>query len=266
MGKITKVALILIGIGLLLGLLSVFLVRGDWTGYNSKGNEYVSKKYESNNGIKEIVIDESANSTIIRSADIDNVVIDYYDNPDEPAYQIEESDGKLIFSRHDRSIFRLINIDLSRKDITITIPNDYEGLLDIDLTSGSLTASGITVGELRAENTSGSIVFTDVSSDGNISLDSTSGATELDNVEAGGNFTMENTSGSIEFKKLKAGADIHIRNTTGSINGTIDGSESDYSISSHTTAGSCNLKDSTGGAHELNVSTTAGSIDIEFTK
>ena len=139
-------------------------------------------------------------------------------------------------------------------------------LLDIDLTSGSLTASGITVGELRAENTSGSIVFTDVSSDGNISLDSTSGATELDNVEAGGNFTMENTSGSIEFKKLKAGADIHIRNTTGSIDGTIEGSESDYRISSHTTAGSCNLKDSTGGAHELNVSTTAGSIDIEFTK
>ncbi|MBO4266153.1 MAG: DUF4097 family beta strand repeat protein [Lachnospiraceae bacterium] len=266
MGKIIKAALILIGVGILLGLLSIYLVHGDWTGFNSKGNEYVSKSYESGKDIKELVIDESANSTIIRSADTDTVKIDYFDNPDSPAYTIEESDGRLFFSRHDRSIFRLINIDLSRKDITITIPKDYSGILDIDLTSGSLTASDITAGEMRIENTSGSIVITNAVSEGNISLDSTSGSSELENIEAGGNFSMENTSGSIEFKNLKVGADINMHCTTGSIDGSIVGSENDYSISSHTTAGSCNLKDSTGGAHELNVSTTAGSIDIEFTK
>ena len=266
MRTITKVALILIGVGILLGLLSVILIRGDWTGYNSKGNEYISKTYESGKNIKELVIDESANSTIIRSADIDNIKIDYYDNPDSPIYTIEESDGRLFFSRHNRSVFRLINIDLSRKDITITIPNDYRGILDIELTSGSLVGTDIKAGEMRLENTSGSIVLTNAISEGNISLDSTSGSTELENVEAGGNFAMENTSGSIEFKNLKAGADIDMRCTTGSIDGSIVGSESDYSITSHTTAGSCNLKDSKGGAHELNVSTTAGSIDIEFTK
>ena len=266
MKKSTTVALILIGAGILLGLLSYFLIGGDWTKLNSKGNEYAEKKYESSEGIKEIVIDESADSTVIGSADIDNVVIEYYDDPDSPVYQIEESDGKLFFSRHDRSIFKLMHMGLAHKDITITIPKDYAGILDIESTSGSLTAENITAGEMRVENTSGSIVFTNAVSEGNFSLDSTSGATELTGVQAGGNISMENTSGSIKITNLKGEGDIHLKNTTGSIEGTIDGSESDYSITSHTTAGSCNLKNSTGGEHSLTATTTAGSIEIEFTK
>ena len=47
MKKSTTVALILIGAGILLGLLSYFLIGGDWTKLNSKGNEYAEKKYES---------------------------------------------------------------------------------------------------------------------------------------------------------------------------------------------------------------------------
>ncbi|MBO4904729.1 MAG: DUF4097 family beta strand repeat protein [Lachnospiraceae bacterium] len=246
MKKITKIALAVMLAGLVLCGLSYFLTGGDWTKYNTNGNNYVAKSYESKAGIKEIVIDENSNTATIKSADTDKVTIDYYDDPENSVYKIEEDGGRLIFSRNDRSVFKLININLSKKDIVITIPRDYEGLLDIDITSGSITASGITAGEMRLDNSSGSI--------------------ELDNVQVAGNISIDNTSGSVSFNNLKSDGDISIENTTGSIEGTIEGSESDYSITSDVTAGSSNLKNSTGGAHKLDVHTTAGSIEIDFTK
>ena len=246
MEKITKIALIAIGAGALLCLLSYFLVGGDWTGYNSKGNEYVSKTYESGTGIKEIKIDENSNEVNIVAADTDIVTIDYYDDPEKPLYEIEEKNGKLEFERNDRSVFKLVNIDFSKKDITVTIPKDYAGKLDVDLTSGTLRATDVTAGKLKVDNTSGSI--------------------ELVNVSVAGDIDLENTSGSIEFKNLKSDGDIKIDNTTGSIEGSIVGSESDYSITTDVTAGSSNLPNTKGGSKKLDAETTAGSIEIEFTE
>ncbi len=246
MEKITKIALIAIGAGALLCLLSYFLVGGNWTGYNSKGNEHVSKTYESGTDIKKIEIDETSNEVNIVSADTDIVTIDYYDDPEKPLYEIEEKNGKLKFERNGRSVFKLVNIDFSRKDITVTIPKDYEGELDVEITSGAVRADDITASKIKLDNTSGSI--------------------ELYNVSSMGDIDIDNTSGSIEFKNLESGGDISIDNTTGSIEGSIVGSQDDYSITTDVTAGSSNLPNTKGGSKKLNADTTAGSIEITFTE
>ena len=246
MEKITTIALIAIGAGALLCLLSYFLIGGDWTGYNSKGNEHVAKTYESGTDIKEIKIDETSNEVNIVVADTDIVTIEYFDDPEKPIYEIEEKNGKLEFERNGRNAFKLVNIDFSRKDITVTIPKDYAGKLDVEITSGSVRADDVTASDIKVDNTSGSIELYNVSSTGDISID--------------------NTSGSIEFKNLSSGGDIKIDNTTGSIEGSIVGSQDDYSITTDVTAGSSNLPNTKGGSKKLDADTTAGSIEITFTK
>lgn len=246
MSKVTKVALILIGAGILLCGLSIFMIHGVWTRYNSKGNETVAKTYESGTGITKISIDESANDVKIISGDVDNVIIEYYDNPEVPIYEIEEKNGELEFQRNDMRVFKLINIDFSRKDITVTIPKDYDGKIEADVTSGKLTLTGVTAEKIELDNTSGSTI--------------------IDHVAVSGDIEIDNTSGSIEFTALSAGGNITMDNTCGSIEGTIDGKQSDFSITSDVTAGSSNLPNTTGGKQKLDVDCTAGSIEIQFTK
>ena len=226
MSKITKTALISIGAGILLCLLAYMLVGGVWTGFNSKGNEYIEESYESGTDIKELVIDESSNSIIMQSEDTDKITIEYYDNPDSSMYVIEEKDGKLKFKRNDRKFFKLINIDFTERNIVVTVPSDYKGDMSIELTSGSLKADDITADDLK----------------------------------------LDCTSGSIKFENLASGGDIEIDCTSGSVKGTLDGAKSDYTIRSETTAGSSNLSNTDGGRKKLDVETTAGSINIEFTK
>ena len=57
--------------------------------------------------------------------------------------------------------------------------------------------------------------------------------------------------GHIFVKGLESDGGIDIANTTGSIEGSIVGTKSDYTITSTSTAGSCNLENSTGGSHKL---------------
>ena len=245
MNNIIKTALILIGAGALLLLLSFVLVRGQWTGYNSKGNDDVKQTYESGKGIEEINIEGTTDSIIFRAEDTDTVMIDYYDSPENPKYEIVDEGGKLTFKRC-RSTFKLININFSQKDIVITLPSNYAGTLDLGLSSGSIVADDITVGQISIENTSGSY--------------------EMKNINCQGDVEIENTSGSVAFEVLKTEGDISISNTAGSIEGTIDGKKSDYTITSDVTAGSSNLENTTGGSKNLSAKTTAGSIVIIFTE
>lgn len=246
MSKVTKIALILIGAGILLCGLAIFMVRGVWTEFNSKGNDTVEKTYESKAGITKIVLDESANDIIVKSDDTDIVTIEYYDDPNAPVYEIEEKNGELKFERNDRTVFKLINIDFSQKQISVTIPKNYSGELELELTSGKMTLTDVTASDIELDNTSGSII--------------------LENVASSGNIDIDNTSGSIEFTNLSAKGDIKLDNTAGSIEGTIDGKQSDFSITSDVTAGSTNLPTTTGGKQKLEAENTAGSIEIQFTK
>lgn len=246
MSKIIKIALILIGSGILLCILAAVLTHGDWTRFNSKGNDLVSKSYESGTDISELVLEENAQSVIVKVADTDTISIEYFDDPTTPMYEITEQNGKLAFRHVGNGPFKLVNIDFTDRTSVITIPRDYAGKLEVGISAGSLEADDITVSELQVGTSAGSI--------------------ELRNVTCTGNVDIGNTSGSVEFLNLEAGGDIDIANTTGSIEGSIVGSKDDYSISSETTAGSCNLENSTGGKHKLTAATTAGSIDITFTK
>ena len=151
-------------------------------------------------------------------------------------------------------------------------------------TSGGVRMENVKAsGKIEVESSSGSVRFDDVKAEDNFSakassgsvklekvkcndltLKSNSGSIRLNDVKAEGSLEAKNSSGGIHFDALEVGKDISLSATSGSVSGTLIGSEDDYSIISKTSSGSNNLTDSRNGSKSMDVTTTSGSIKIQF--
>ena len=300
MKKQTIISLGLIGIGIILIGISSTFFKGDFSVYNSKNISYEEKTYECSSKITSIEVDESSNSIIVTAGNKDYPYIEYMERANYLEYEISEEKGVLSVKRK-RDIRNNISfgIDFTDTSFHVYLPKDYNGDLSVSTSSGSINLSEINAKNIDLNSSSGSIHSEDIngntilshSSSGsqrfsdidaasltcettsgsqrlsNVSADSvlcdaSSGSTHLENV-ASDSVSIDTTSGSIRFQNLKADQ-IYILATSGSISGSIDGKESDYSISSSVTSGSCNLNDRNSGSKELKVKATSGSINISF--
>lgn len=230
--------------GIVLLGISFSIIQGDFTKLNSGNVEPVEERtYESSDDITKIYIKDYSGAIKVKSSDVSKPVVKYCES-NKHKYTITEEDGVLRIEKNSNFNMALFSIDFNRYEICVMVPKDYDGILEVENTSGSITISDIRSKELTARNTSGSI--------------------ELKNVTADGNVTAKNVSGSIRFDRLSATKDITMTNVSGSIKGSIAGSERDYRITAINTSGSCNLNNSTSGSKALYVKNTSGSIKIEF--
>ena len=165
---------------------------------------------------------------------------------------------------------------------------NFSGVTGADITATN-TSGGVRMenvkasGKIEVESTSGSVRFDDVKAEDNFSAKATSGSVKLEkvkcndltlksnsgsirlnDVKAEGSLEAKNSSGGIHFDALEVGKDISLSATSGSVSGTLIGSEDDYSIISKTSSGSNNLTDSRNGSKSMDVTTTSGSIKIQF--
>ena len=118
-------------------------------------------------------------------------------------------------------------------------------------------------GNISAQNSSGGMGLTKIACD-EVFAKNTSGSIKLTNVSSK-SIEAENTSGGIRLDGVSGDA-LKFASRSGSINGNINGKESDYSVITSTTSGSCNLAASRDGEKTLDVSTTSGGIRISFDK
>ena len=261
------IALAMIIIGAILLGAGFMVAGGELTGFNSKDNHYVEKTYECKDDIDSIRIEETSGSIIVQTGDVDKAYVTYSDKEDESLYEIEESDGRLTVKRKEKKGFHFsfsLIFDFSEHVMTVTVPEDLAGDLDVENTSGSISLKEIGAKSVMVENTSGSITLDHVSSGSDITVNNTSGTISFTEIVAQGNVKADNTSGTIKLDNLSSGEDISLETTSGSIKGTIAGKESDYRITASVVSGSCNLKNTDQGSKKLNTSTTSGSIKIEF--
>lgn len=160
------------------------------------------------------------------------------------------------------------NIDAKSTSGSVSLENvKADGNGNVRSTSGSIKVTDASFGEdFSSSSSSGSEELLNVATGKGLSVHTTSGSINADNTAVGNDVSFESSSGSIQFDNLACGNDITMSATSGNIRGTISGKESDYSIITHTTSGSCNLDDSRSGDKELNANTSSGSIHIDFTK
>lgn len=149
-------------------------------------------------------------------------------------------------------------------------------------TSGSVVAENIECDNLSTKSNSGSVKVANATVKNNLETGASSGsvrvtessAKDISGKTSSGSIHFENTSadtayaectsGGIRLEGLDVAKSAEFKSNSGSVGGSLKGKESDFSIVTSTTSGSCNLKDSREGDKKLDVSTTSGSIHIKF--
>ncbi|MBP5661297.1 MAG: DUF4097 family beta strand repeat protein [Lachnospiraceae bacterium] len=149
-------------------------------------------------------------------------------------------------------------------------------------TSGSVTAEDIECDNLSTKSSSGSVKVANATVRNNLETGASSGsvrvtessAADIKGKTSSGSINFSNTSadtayaectsGGIRLEGLDVAKSAEFKSNSGSVSGSLKGKESDFSIVTSTTSGSCNLKGSREGDKKLDVSTTSGSIHIKF--
>ena len=154
--------------------------------------------------------------------------------------------------------------------------------LSAKASSGSVHVDNAECDNITAHSNSGSVKVNNATVKSDIASQSSSGSCRIENstcssLEAktsSGSVTVEEvkadtancetTSGGIHLDKLDVTKSAAFKANSGSVHGTLVGKESDFSIITSTTSGSCNLKGSRDGEKTLDASTISGSINIKF--
>ncbi len=183
---------------------------------------------------------------------------------------------KLIAPRF--SLRWLFTVDFSQHPMTLAVPEDFSGSIDIKTSTGDVSVkrlSGLKVldidantGDIELESIdaesigitvkTGSVEAERVTAEKELGIKSTTGDIELDTVSAEG-ITTESTTGSqkltalscevsshtattgsIVFERLDSD-DITLEASTGSIRGTLVGKREDYRVTSTTSTGKSNI-------------------------
>lgn len=258
--------------------------------------------------ITEVYLETDVKTLSIVPSSDGKVHISYTDDPENPEYELKTEGGSLSFIHKNGglNIRRLFNFDFlngGSGDITLQLPQDYEGSIeilgstgDVELRSfdelstlsvavstGKITCEDVGADDMALISATGDMFLKNISSLGNLRIEGTTGSAVLENASADGelicrrstgSISAENTSaqtaaltastGDLRIERLDAQA-ITLKTTTGSVSGTVSGSDSDYAVTSSTNTGENNLPKKWGsGDKTLSVTTSTGDIHIEF--
>ena len=331
--------------GLLLMIIAFALAKGNMKNLSTQNVVSERQEYVCSSEIIKLNADITSDNLEIRTGDVEYVTLSYYNRPEYYEYEVTQTgdtlDIKFVDLNGPIEIFT-VDLDFEDKPVIITVPESFEGKVNISSSSGSILAESIHTSSLELENTSGGIRIYDVNTATDVKLSSTSGSINVDSLvcknltasNSSGGISIENsniyekldtkctsgnisiksvsvkegarlstssgtryledvsaqylecdgssgslkavdvtvlysfssstTSGSVTLDRVESGNTIKISAASGDVRGTVVGDEDDFNISVNTSSGSCNLKDSNEGNKKLTVSTTSGSINIDF--
>lgn len=166
----------------------------------------------------------------------------------------------------------------------VTLEHVTSKNLDVDSSAGSVTLEGVTADMIKIGADAGRVGLTDVvakdaavkTSAGKVtgqnlnitvfSVDSDAGAVQLDTVTAK-DAKILTSAGKIEFAKMTVEKSLVLDSDFGAIRGSLYGDLADFTITSQVDAGESNLPSSyQGGDKALDVSASAGAVEIDFLK
>ena len=248
--------------GLIIAVLLVRLVLGG--GFTVMSGPMEKKTYTCAKEVKSIHIQGITTEIVVRKGDVDRTTVAYAERENDPVYKISESGGELLIVQNKK--FRLFNFDAFKYSVTVTVPDDLEGEMEIENKSGNIQIRDLSAKKIVIDNVTGKVLLEEVSSEKDLTVNNITGSVTLTDVTTGGNAEVNNTTGKILTDELRSRKNISLKTTTGSISGTISGKESDFSITAKVTTGSNSLNNSSRGGRKLYVSTTTGSIKLTFTE
>lgn len=166
-----------------------------------------------------------------------------------------------------------ITISNSGLRLSVLVPEDYEGSVDVETSSASVTINDLSLETLQIATSSGSVKLMNTITESG-SVTTSSGSQTV--YPAIGDFTLNSSSGSIKLKLIETSGKIAAESSSGGIEVEIEG-EPDYDIVARTSSGNLDYsgpgsvtrsnKDQIrvkigDGSKSLDLETSSGSISI----
>lgn len=260
----TKIGFGLIGLGVALAAVAFIITGGDLKKLGLEQYDYIDKDYTCTGDIDTIVVDENTGKIIVQTGDVDKVTVAYMDDKNKELYNIKEDGGTFSIKRKKEGFHFGFGIEFKSPTMTITVPKDFDGTLQLECTTGKVSARDMTVKSITAESTTGDVILTNIVSKEEVNAEATTGDVKLIDVSSEDSIKMECTTGDVVIENLDAKNAISLNTTTGDIKGTIVGKITDFAIKSDTTTGDNNLPNTSEGEKSLKADTTTGDIKVTF--
>lgn len=245
----------------------------------------------------------------IKAGAADEVVVSY---PQDEDYQFDVSlqNGLLELTRRKDGRFRFFRFDLwalgigAAMEITLTLPREYAGMLDVRTSNSPITMNGVHVwgalklldsnarievsqcqaremaittsnarmlaediaarGVLALKTSNGRIAAERLTADGDLTLQTGNARINAQGLQSGGILALQTSNGPIQADALDA-MDIRMKTSNGAIEGKLMGSAADYSVMSSTPNGKNSLAGHTGrGPRQLSAHTSNAGIRLRF--
>lgn len=253
--KLIIVSSVLIGIGLILFALSFIIGIGQ----NARG--FTAEKYNADKSFNSISIDIGACQLNTEFYDGEFIEIEYQINGIYKA-NVREREDKLLFDYTNRFPIMFDFGVSAEPEITIKFPQNSKMNIELDIGVGLVNLCGGNFGNIDVDVSAGTFEFNN-------------GVCESFNCNIGAgkvnisNLTTENvdlsvSAGKATINKLTAKT-IKCDVSVGDLILDVKGKNEEYTITSRTSAGSCNVFNQKGTTDKtININCSAGSVKVTF--
>lgn len=301
-GKLFILSAVLLCAGLAVAFVGFALLDFNVMNFDTEP-PYVERSYSCPADVGEITLsDDNANLNIVASKD-GKIHISYYENINK-TYRIELSDGALSVTKQtEESFIDYLSISVSTPTLTLSLPADYSGEVNVDLGDGDISVEGTSIRSLTVNSDSGNVFVRDCVFKGYLDLKTDRGGIHIYETDVAENCKLSGKNGEVFLWSLTAGdvyansrgglitlahvkagtihaegtskdiitscisfeTDAHLMSASGDIRGSVVGNEEDFSFYCTAPNGECNVGNlPSRGDKSLHVKTEQGDINLIF--
>lgn len=250
---------IILGIGT-----AVILIVGglsNWQYGSGDIGEYEMKSYEAQSGVKNLTVDFSAGELKVVFGDTDKISVSY---PENGRYTTKfEEEGENLYVSTGRKHWYDFIVGIKKYPVTtITLPQNSELNFVFEMNAGKAEIDGGSFSNISIELNAGKITL-GAASCKILTCEVNAGDLTVSGAECS-RAVLEVNAGDMIVNDLVS-SDIDAEVNAGAMNITVDGVESEYTISRDVNAGSCNASERTGTTDKkIDIEVNAGSLNISF--
>jgi DUF4097 and DUF4098 domain-containing protein YvlB len=217
-------ATVLLVLGLVLGAVGCVLGAVDDIRAGANDDAQQTSFFRSPDSIQGIQLELSSNDIIILPSKDSDLHISY---PSDGNYAYDtETDtvtgqNTLVFYQLPQNGAFLSHFSFSFTKntgaITLELPEGYSGDITCSVTSGKISAEGISLGKVQLSTSSGDVELTDCRISGALTCETTSGDVELENLQLHGATVLETVSGELALEDCTVSDSLSLSSTSGEI-------------------------------------------------
>lgn len=228
------------------------------------GNLKNEEKQHVANQVTKLVVKDSNTKVHLRPTEADELSVKYVENQ-RSKYSIEQNGGEL--SIRKATSFRLLTLNFNAKsyDLVIDVPETW--ILEIDITSSNspIVIEQLETKDLSTKTSNGPIIFHEIYAK-TLDVQTSNGSIEAEKVEVADWVQMKTSNSGIRLKEIDIRNQLSATSSNGDIYLRLLGSAQDYRIDCKTSNGECRVPTGNQGNKMIDLKTSNGNVNIDFSE